>query len=505
MNKNLYVDVPSIVQVLGSIFTHPEILENGQYNFIPEDFPQDFHKIIFESIYNLNKLGVKKVTVETIEDYLNTNPKKYGIYQANQGSKYLEKITLAAQPDAFDFYYNRLKKFTLLRAYSDLGMDLSDFYDPNSLDLKVLSLQEERLNNTSLENIANYIEIKIDEIKIKYAQESQDLFVEDNGDKIRRLIAGYKENPALGAPLYDEFSNTIFRGARRKKLYLRSAPSGVGKSRAMIADACNLGYDEFYDVEKGEWVSLGKAIPTLYINSEMDDEEILTIRLAFLSGVPEDKIVMGTFSPQEEERIYHAVKIIERGKLKINIVSNYDLTQIENIIKTSNRKYKINYIFFDYLHSTQKILSQVSLSTGIKGLQEYSILFLIANRLKELCNELNCFILTSTQLNGDWKTAKIFDQNLLRGSKSIADKIDAGMILMDVVPEDLEKLTPITSQLGVIPNAKMSVYKNRGNKYNKMLVWYKMDKGIARLTPLFCTTYDFELIEGVEKTKIKVE
>lgn len=505
MNKNLYVDTPAIVQILGTLFLHPEILENGQYNFIPEDFPQDFHKVIFESIFNLNKLGLSKITSETIEDYLQKNPKKLGIYQANQGNKYLKEISLAAQPEAFDFYYGRLKKFTLLRAYHNLGIDLSDLYDPYSLDLNQLSKQEDILNNTSLEDLADFINGKVDNIKIKYAQGTNQSFTEDEGSKIRNLLAKYKETPALGAPLFCEFSNTIFRGARLKKFYLRSAATGTGKTRTMIADACNLAYDEIYDVEKGEWISLGKAVPTLYINSEMDEEEILTIRLAFLSGVSEDKIVMGMCSPQEEERLNHAIDVIERGKLKISLMSNYGLTELENIIKISNRKYKTHYVFLDYLHSTQKILSQVSANSGVKGLQEYSILFLIAVRLKELCNELNCFIMSSTQLNGDWKQAKTFDQNLLRGSKSIADKIDAGTILLDATQEDLEKLAPITSKLGVVPNVKMSVYKNRGNKYNNLLVWYRANKGTARFIPLFCTTYNFELIENIDKTHITIE
>ena len=68
-----------------------------------------------------------------------------------------------------------------------------------------------------------------------------------------------------------------------------------------------------------------------------------------------------------------------------------------------------------------KILSEVTSKTGIKGLREDNVLFMISIKLKDLCNEYGVFILTSTQLNADYVTAQQYDQNLLRGAKSIAD------------------------------------------------------------------------------------
>lgn len=69
-----------------------------------------------------------------------------------------------------------------------------------------------------------------------------------------------------------------------------------------------------------------------------------------------------------------------------------------------------------------KILGEISSKAGVKGLREDNILFMISTRLKDLCNEYGVFILTSTQLNADYTTAQVYDQNLLRGAKSIADQ-----------------------------------------------------------------------------------
>ena len=45
-------------------------------------------------------------------------------------------------------YYNRLKKFSLLRAYDNCGIDVSDIYDiDNILDTKKKQLQEDIAND----------------------------------------------------------------------------------------------------------------------------------------------------------------------------------------------------------------------------------------------------------------------------------------------------------------------------------------------------------------------
>ena len=82
--------------------------------------------------------------------------------------------------------------------------------------------------------------------------------------------------------------------------------------------------------------------------------------------------------------------------------------------------------------------------------------------------EYGIFILSATQLNADWKSSDKPDQNLLRGAKSMADKIDVGMILLDVTEEDKEALEEICNEQGfAVPNVKLSIYKNRRGSYNR--------------------------------------
>jgi replicative DNA helicase len=65
-----YVDIPSIIQVIGAIYQNPSLLdEDDKYYFNEEDFTEEFHKILFGSIYNLHALGAKEISLNAIEDY----------------------------------------------------------------------------------------------------------------------------------------------------------------------------------------------------------------------------------------------------------------------------------------------------------------------------------------------------------------------------------------------------------------------------------------------------
>ena len=109
--------------------------------------------------------------------------------------------------------------------------------------------------------------------------------------------------------MYGPLINTVTIGARLKKFYLRSAPSGEGQTRTFIADTCNIGCDKLWEDGKG-WVSNGVSQPVAYFTTEQELSEVQTMMLAFVSNVNEDHILNGQYEPGEEQRVREASKII---------------------------------------------------------------------------------------------------------------------------------------------------------------------------------------------------
>ena len=500
-----FVDTTAIMQVIGCIYKHPYLLEQeDKYFFHEEDFTERFHQTLFGSIYNLKMLGANKIDIDDILNYLSTRPTREAEFKVNKGEEYLAKLVDIADLSKFDYYYGRMKKMTLLRFYDNSGIDVRDLYDPdNILDIKKKQIQEDWLDNSSLEEIAQKIDDKIEMIKSTCVDNSFGK-ARHASEGIRGLIDRLKETPEVGVPLYGPLINTVTRGARLKKFYLRSAPTGCGKSRSMIADACNISCNEIYDEQLG-WIKNGNAEPTLYITTEQELEEVQTMMLAFLSNVNEDKILNGKYENDEEERVIRAAEILERSPLYVEELPDFSLRDIESTIKRNVRDNQVKYVFHDYIHTSLKILEEITKRSGGVKLREDNILFMISIRLKDLCNELGIFIMSATQLNGDWQEAKEANQNLLRGAKAIADKIDLGAIILPTKEDDIVSLEKILST-GIFqkPNLKLSIYKNRRGKFKSVILWCHADLGTCRIKPMFLTDHSYEMLP-IENINIVVE
>lgn len=499
-----YNDLSATIQVIGGIYTNPGLLElEDKYTFCEEDFSEEFHKILFGSMYNLHAMGAKEITLNAIEDYLEQRPKKYAVYTANKGSEYLNELTKHCQISTFDYYYHRMKKMTLLRMFhKTAGMDLSWLYDPdNILDVKKKQQQEDWLDNTPIEKIAELINSKIDEVISKFVDNDKGKS-HQAGDGALELLEKLKENPEVGYPMFGPLVNTIYRGARLKKFYLRSAATGVGKTRAMIADACTFACPQRYDKNVNKWIDIGESQPTVYITTEQSLDEIQTMIIAFLADVNEENICTGKYFAGEWDRVVKASKILKESPLYIEELPDFSLQDIENTIKRNIREHDALYICLDYIHTSMKILEEITRRSGGVKIREDNVLFMMAIRLKDICNEYGVFIESATQLNGDYVDTNNYDQNLLRGAKAIADKIDAGSIMLEVTDKDKQCLEPvIRSGKYEMPSIKISVYKNRRGRWKDLWLWCKEDRGTCKIIPMFATKYNFELLD-IPETEI---
>lgn len=396
-----YYDSTAVVQLIGCSIAQPSLLDgDGQYFFNEHDFTNEFHKTLFGVIYNLRQMGAENITVKTIEDYLSNRPQSLGIYKNSNGSEWVLKTSNNADLANFDYYYQRVKKMTLLRNYDEVGIDVTWIYDPdNILDVQKKQEQENQLDRLSLEQIADMIESKVFNVRSNCVDNSSDNSILI-GDKVEGILDSLMEEPEIGSSFYDEYMNALTRGARLGKFYIRSAATGVGKTRTMIADICTIGCDKIYDSVAKDWKDIGIRQPALYISTELDISEVTTMMLSFISNVNEEHIVKNCYDFGEKDRVKEAVNILKRAPIYIEEMPDFTMKDIENCIKRNIRTRSTQYIFYDYLHSSMGILQEVARAANGTKLREDNILFLLAVKLKDIANQFNVFVMTSTQLNG---------------------------------------------------------------------------------------------------------
>ena len=223
-------------------------------------------------------------------------------------------------------------------------------------------MQEDLLDNATLDELANKIDAKIDAIRMQYVDDVYE-DAEQAGSGIFDLIQRFKDTPEVGVPLYGPLINTVTRGARLKKFYLRSAATGVGKTRSMIADCCNIGCNKIYDETFG-WIKNGTSEPCLFITTEQELEEIQTMMLAFLSNVNEEHIISAQYVGDEEDRVLKAAEILAESPIYVEELPDFSLKDIEDRIKKNVRERDVKYVFHDYIHTSMKILEEITKRSG---------------------------------------------------------------------------------------------------------------------------------------------
>ena len=138
-----YVDTTAILQVIGSVYNNLNLLDlDDTFAIHEEDFQEDFHRIVYGTLYHLHESGVSHATLEVVNDFLETRPKQKAIYEVNRGNEFLLKTSQLATAGTFKYYYDRVKKMTLLRMYDNFGVDVSFLYDPDNIfDNKIYTWQ----------------------------------------------------------------------------------------------------------------------------------------------------------------------------------------------------------------------------------------------------------------------------------------------------------------------------------------------------------------------------
>lgn len=488
------VDKNTILQIIGSLMKRPQYLnEKDKYMLLPEDFSTFFEKYIFSAIFNLSKDGAQQISVLDIDSYFDSHPVAKETFENNKGIEYLQDALDYAIVDNFPVYYKRLKKFNAIKDLKKMGFDTSSIYSENLLDKKSKEINE-RFETLEVSDIFDTVKGNLMKLEASYSLgDSAETIAAHEG--IKDLLTELSERPEVGSRLQGEIFNTICRGARKTKFYIRSASSGVGKSRAAVGDACYLSYPIRFNTQSWEWEWNGSSEKTLFIATEQEHDEIQTLVLAYLTGFNEEKILYSNYTSEEKEVMKQATRVMEHYKNNLYVVrlSDPSIERLRAVVRQSWIMYDIQNVFYDYIFSSPSLLNEFR----DLRIREDVALGMLSTALKDLAVEMGLFILSSTQTNAKSEDAKagVKNESVIRGSRAIIDKSDIACVMGKVTPEEIDILEEAINRVGIIPNQVLDIYKVRRGRYTNVRVWSQVDLGTCRKQDLFLTDDRFNLIE----------
>lgn len=491
-------DKRAILQVLGNLMINPSLME--EFPLDSEDFSvEEFHLIVFSCIYNLYASGANKIDTFAIDSYLAGYDKQYAIFNFNNGIDYCDSAVVLAEEENFIYYYNRLRKVSYIRALSEAGVDTAFIYDDTVVDPALQEAEMARLDNYTIESIAEAVAARISTINAKYIN-NMVITGQLAGKGMFELKEKLKKEPEIGIPTQSKLFNSIVRGARLKKFYLRSGNTGSGKTRTGMGDICSYSIPWFYNLETKSWEYTGFSCPSAFISTEIEIEDCQTLIMAYVSGVDESHICDGKYiggDVDEEARVNRAIEYVNSAPLYIIYMEDFDLEDIEHIIRKYKHDYGVQYFAFDYIQNSMKMMLQMNKAAGGRGLREDQILLLASAQLKTLAMKLDVHIDSFTQVNSEYANVKEKNQNIIAGGKAIANKIDVGTISLAPSKIELETVRKkvLSHRIGCPePNLIYHVYKVRKGKLSRIMIWLYADLGTCRTTDLFVTDLDFNLI-----------
>ena len=150
------------IGVLGSACNNLNLLRDRNYEINQNDFDDMLHKLIFSVLQNLAlEKDISEVDGFIVANYLANHPVQYERFKAGNGVELIGRFKEFANSCSFDYCYKMMKKYSLLRRYDSVGMDVREIYNPESFDVAVLESQIKKLEKASIEQIKQYFKEKL--------------------------------------------------------------------------------------------------------------------------------------------------------------------------------------------------------------------------------------------------------------------------------------------------------------------------------------------------------
>ncbi|MEG0900397.1 MAG: DnaB-like helicase C-terminal domain-containing protein [Oscillospiraceae bacterium] len=512
-------DVNSSRMLLGCLLQNPLLLISDKYNLDKSDFECSdcdaslFHQTLFRIILYLAKQGNKNIEAIDIYNVVENYKTERAILEENRYSEFVATIKKLSNAENVEYYYNTVKKWSLLREYKSRGYNVYHFFDED--------IDKGIVDTVSIEDIITWYDIINCDIKKKF-------YVDKSIEEVKAGISfkqqkeDFKNNPEWGASFFSEYYNTISGGMVKSQLSIISSPTSKGKTTFCVANACKIACTELWDYDTQRFVKnpCCQHCAILYAQFEMKLlRQCVPKIVAYISGVPVSHITRGQYETGEEARVDRAIDIMEESQIYTVLMPKFTKSKLHSMLQEYKLKYNIEYFFWDYIKSGGAINSETQ-KENKTSTNDAQVLSALSEFIKEECVIFNIFSYSMTQCNKNIVDKTILDETAIMGSTGVSFACDNGAILLP--PRKQEQQLIDTIKLS--PNPTLSELKEKLIKFDsgelrkglrvlhcyksrftdqetnlRILLWCDMSTG--RCEDICCFSVDNTLV-NISKTKL---
>lgn len=412
--------------VIGSIIMEEETMVPVAEILNIEDFYIDAHKVIYESMLELNNER-KPIDMVTVSNRL----KEKGYLDQVGGVTYLTSITnMIPTTSNVKVYAEIVKKNSTLRKLIKASNDIISmgYEASHSLD-DILNVAEKKIFDISQDRMSEDFK-PISEVLTSVTAMIEDVY--SKGSDLTGLDTGFIDlNNKLG-------------GFHKSDLILIAARPGMGKTAFALNLVAN--------------AAIRSKASVAVFSLEMSKEQLVQRLLSSQSNVALDSISKGKIADDEWKKLTDAMTILSSSGIFIDDTPGIKVSEIRSKCRKLKMEKGLDMIMIDYL--------QLMEADGRADNRQQEV-SKISRSLKILAKEMNCPVVALSQLSRNTESGKDHTPKLSDLRDSGAIEQDADIVMFIYRDEYYTKMETKKKDL-----AEIIIAKNRhGEISNIELVW----------------------------------
>ena len=352
--------------IIGSIFREPDRIHEAMSLIDPEDLFSRDMRIIYSAMIKLKRKD-QPIDLITLADELK-NQNKFddvgGVYKLSTLEDYTPTATAIA------FHCRKVRALAIKRKFIDRMQGIvNTAFDVNDDATTLLDEAHSSVFQLMGEVDSNSKTVDVyspEDMAQRGYKNAKARFEDPEGE------SGYQ----TGFPLLDRYMK------RLRDVNCIAASTGVGKTGLSLNIALNLAIEE---------------VPVLYVNLEMNIDEMITRVLSILSGVEIDKIDTGDYgnTPEEFKLVARFAEKLEYSTLYMTDNTPKNINHITSLIHKYHAKHGIKVVVVDYIGHIRNDKLAFKENAKRISLGRYN------QMLKHICTTLGIKLIVVAQMNRD--------------------------------------------------------------------------------------------------------
>lgn len=373
-----------------------------------DDFDPGVNQAIYLTLKELYEKGVKIDQAVVLKELYKKIPMDVITYLAS----------LDVEPSNYQYWIDDVKKQSKIKELKKTLHIVADMIRDDKDPDNIIAYMEENITaklpsgDSRIISPKKQAEINVQRMKERLANPKEITGISTGFDRLDRIISGI--NPG--------------------DLVVIAAQTGRGKSALALNIARHVG--------------IKNKLTTVYLNTEMSEEQVSDRLCAMLTGIDYYNIRVGALDATQQDKVLSAYEKIGEGRLYItDAFYDLDLSKTLSIARKFKVQQDLKLLILDYI-------GRLDIGWDKRYPNEYQVLEQAAKKMKGLAQQLKIGVIMLAQLN---------EEEELAGSKRIENECDIYLRLLEVKNNDKEVYD---YPQGFEPDHWLHVRKNRSGVSN---------------------------------------